>query len=49
MPMVGTEKFDYTPAGMAAAKKKAKITGKPMKKAAKKVAKKKSMVRKRGM
>ena len=55
MPMVGTEKFDYTPAGMAAAKKKAKSTGKPMKKAvakkktAKRVAKKSSMVRKRGM
>jgi hypothetical protein len=53
MPMVGTEKFDYTPAGIAAAKKKAKSTGKPMKKAAKKtakrVAKKSSMVRKRGM
>ena len=49
MPMVGTEKFDYTPAGIAAAKKMAKNTGKPMKKAAKKVAKKRSMVRKRGM
>jgi hypothetical protein len=49
MPMVGTEKFDYTPAGIAAAKKKAKSTGKTMKKTAKKVAKKRSMVRKRGM
>ena len=30
MPMVGTEKFDYTPAGKAKAKKAAAKTGKKM-------------------
>jgi len=36
MPMVGKKEFPYTPAGKAAAKKMAKKTGMPMKKAAKK-------------
>jgi hypothetical protein len=39
MPMVGTEKFDYTPAGKAKAKKAAKKMA--MKKTAKKMAMKK--------
>lgn len=33
MPMVGKKKFPYTAAGKNAAKKEAKKTGKPMKKA----------------
>ena len=36
MPMVGNMKFPYTEAGEMAAKKKAKKTGKPMKKVVKK-------------
>jgi hypothetical protein len=52
MPMVGMKEFDYSPKGIAMAKREAKKTGKKMvvKKTAKKVAKKKStMVRKKGM
>jgi hypothetical protein len=33
MPMVGKKEFPYTPKGKKAAKKEAKKTGKPMKKA----------------
>lgn len=33
MPMVGKKKFPYTAAGKKAAKKEAKKTGKPMKRA----------------
>jgi len=33
MPMVGKKEFAYTPKGKAAAKKEAKKTGKPMRKA----------------
>jgi hypothetical protein len=36
MPMVGKKKFGYGAAGMAAASKEAKKTGKPMKKEKKK-------------
>jgi hypothetical protein len=36
MPMVGKKEFPYTKAGMAAAKKQAKKSSKPMKKAKKK-------------
>ena len=36
MPMVGKQEFPYTKAGATAAKKMAKKTGMPMKKAAKK-------------
>ena len=36
MPMVGKKEYPYTKAGMAAAKKEAKKSGKPMKKAKKK-------------
>jgi hypothetical protein len=36
MPMVGKKEFPYTAAGKMAAKKMAKKTGMPMKKAAKK-------------
>jgi hypothetical protein len=36
MPMVGKKSFGYGAAGMAAAKKEAKKTGKPMKMKAKK-------------
>ena len=36
MPMVGKKEFSYSAKGMAAAKKEAKKTGKPMKKAKKK-------------
>jgi hypothetical protein len=49
MPMVGNKEFAYTAKGMAMAKAEAKKSGKPMKKAAKRVAKKSSMVRKKGM
>lgn len=53
MPMVGMKEFDYSPKGIAMAKREAKKTGKKMvvkKKTTKKVAKKKStMVRKKGM
>jgi len=49
MPKVGMKEFAYTAKGMAMAKAEAKKTGKPMKKAAKRVAKKSSMVRKKGM
>tara|TARA_Y100000385_G_C12561774_1_gene412444 strand:+ start:390 stop:515 length:126 start_codon:yes stop_codon:yes gene_type:complete len=41
MPMVGKKKYSYTKSGVAAAKKAATKTGKPMRKApAKKYAKK---------
>lgn len=41
MPMVGKKKYSYTKSGMAAAKKAATKTGKPMRKApTKKYAKK---------
>lgn len=36
MPKVGKKEFPYTKAGMAAAKKESKKSGKPMKKAKKK-------------
>ena len=36
MPKVGKKEFPYTKAGMAAAKKEAKKSGKPMKKGNKK-------------
>lgn len=49
MPMVGNREYPYTAKGMAMAKADAKKSGKPMKKAAKRVAKKSSMVRKKGM
>lgn len=52
MPMVGMKEFDYSPKGIAMAKREAKKTGKKMvvKKTTKKIAKKKStMVRKKGM
>ncbi len=52
MPMVGMKEFDYSPKGIAMAKREAKKTGKKMvvKKTTKKVVKKKStMVRKKGM
>jgi hypothetical protein len=45
MPKVGMKEFAYNAKGMAAAKMEAKKTGKPMKK----VAKKKTMNRKKGM
>jgi hypothetical protein len=41
MPKVGAKEFAYTAKGMAMAKMEAKKTGKPMKKVAKKKAKKK--------
>ena len=41
MPMVGKKEYPYTAKGMAMAKMEAKKSGKPMKKAAKKMAKKK--------
>jgi hypothetical protein len=41
MPKVGMKEFPYTAKGMKAAKAEAKKTGKPMKKAVKKTAKKK--------
>jgi hypothetical protein len=41
MPMVGKKKFAYTKAGKMAAAKEAAKTGKPMKKAAKKMGSKK--------
>ena len=40
MPMVNGKKFSYDKAGKMAAMKEAKATGKPMKKATKKTAKK---------
>ena len=53
MPMVNGKEFAYTAKGMAMAKAEAMKSGKPMKKAvkktAKRVAKKSSMVRKKGM
>jgi hypothetical protein len=42
MPMVGNKKYPYTEKGKAAAMADSKKSGKPMKKAAKKVAKKKT-------
>jgi hypothetical protein len=44
MPMVNGKEYPYTAKGMAMAKKAAKKSGKPMKKAAKK-----TMNRKKGM
>jgi hypothetical protein len=41
MPKVGAKEFAYTAKGMAMAKAEAKKTGKPMKKAGKKMAMKK--------
>lgn len=41
MPMVGKKEYPYTAKGMAMAKMEAKKSGKPMKKAAKKMEKKK--------
>jgi hypothetical protein len=41
MPKVGMKEFAYTAKGMAMAKKEAKKTGKPMKKAGKKMVMKK--------
>jgi hypothetical protein len=53
MPMVGMKEYDYSPKGIAMAKREAKKTGKKMvvKKVAKKAAakKKSTMVRKKGM
>ena len=51
MPMVGMKEYDYSPKGIAMAKKEAKKTGKKMvvKKTPKRVTKKSTMVRKKGM
>ena len=49
MPKVGMKEYPYTAKGKAMAMAEAKRTGKPVKKAAKRVAKKSTMVRKKGM
>jgi hypothetical protein len=52
MPRVGMKEFDYSPKGIAMAKREAKKTGKKMvvkKTASKSIKKKSTMVRKKGM